>query len=71
MKHHVRGFLEDNFPDMAILYFRTNSLKKSENAEDIVTDMMNLELSVKNEKKSTVVSGIIVRNDKFNDKGKN
>ena len=35
------------------------------------TANMNLVISVKNEKKTIVVSGITVRNDKFNDKGKN
>ena len=61
MKHHVRGFLEENSPDTAIFHFRNNNLKNNENAEDIV----------KNEKKIVVVSGITVENDKFNDKGKN
>ena len=71
MKHHVRGCLEDNSPDTAIIHFGTNNLKNNESAEDIATDIMNLEISVKNEKKTVVVSDITVRNDKFNDKGKN
>ena len=58
MKHHV------------IIHFGTNNLKNNESAEDIATDIMNLAISVKNEKKTVVVSGITVRNDKFNDKGK-
>ena len=69
MKHHVRGYLEDNSPDTAILHFGTNNLKESENEGDIATDIMNLEISVKNKKK-TVVSGIAIQNDTFNDKGK-
>ena len=71
MKHHVRECLEDNSPDRAILHFRTSNLKNNESAEDIATDITNLAISVKNEKKTVVVSGIIARNDKFNDKGKN
>ena len=35
------------------------------------TDIMNLVISVKNQKKTVVVSGMTVRNDKFNDKEKN
>ena len=46
MKHHVRGFLET-----AILYFRTNNLKNNENAKDIATDIMNLEISIKQKRK--------------------
>ena len=71
MKHHVRGCLEDNSPDTVILHFGTNNLKNNENAEDIATDIMNLAISVKKQKKTVVVSGITFRNDKFNDKGKN
>ena len=71
MKHHVRGCLEDNSPDTAILHFGTNNLKNNESVEDIATDIMNLNISVKNEKKTVVVFGITVRNNKFNDKGKN
>ena len=56
---------------MAILHFGTNNLKNDENAEDIAADMMSLAISVKTEKKKLVVSDINVRNDKFNDKGKN
>ena len=71
MKHHVRGCLEDNSPDRAINHFRTNNLKNNESVEDITTDVMNLTISVKNERITVVVSGITVRNDKFNDKGRN
>ena len=49
----------------------TNNLKNNESAQDIATDLMNLAISVKNEKKTVVVSGITVRNDRFNDKEKN
>ena len=71
MKHHVRVCSEDNSLYMAILHFGTNNLKNDESAEDIATDMMSLAISVKTEKKKLVVSDINVRNDKFNDKGKN
>ena len=69
LKHHVRGCLEDNSPDTAILHFGTNNLKNNKSAEDIATDIMNFAISAKNEKK-TEVFGITVRNEKFNDRGK-
>ena len=71
MKHHVGGCLGDNSPDTAILNFGTNNLRNNESAEYIATDIMNLAISVKNEKKTVVFTGITVRNDRFNDKGKN
>ena len=51
-KHQVRGCLEDNFPNTAILHFGTSNLKNDENAEDTVTYIMNLAISVKNENKN-------------------
>lgn len=71
MKHHVRGCLKDNYLDTAILHFGTNNLKINESAEDIATDIMNPAISVNNEKKTVLVSGITVQNDKFDEKGKN
>ena len=71
MKHHVRGFFKDNSPDTVILHFGTNNLKNNESTKDIVTDIMNLAISVKKEKKNCSTLCIIVRNDKLNDKGKN
>ena len=65
IKHHVRGCFEDNSPDTAILHFGANNLKNNERAEDIATDIMNLAVSVKKEKKTVAVSGITVRNDKL------
>lgn len=71
VERHVRGCLEDYSPNTAILHYRTNNLKNNENAEDILTDIMTLAISVKSEKKTVVVSGITVRYDKFMDKEKN
>ena len=71
MKHHVRGSLKGNSLDTAIIHFGTNDLKNNESAEDIATDIINIAISVKNENESVVVFGITIRNDKFNDKGKN
>ena len=70
MKYHVRGCLEDNSSDTTILHFRTNNLKINESVDNTATDIMNLAISVKSEKKTVIVSGITVRSYKFNDKGK-
>ena len=35
MKHHIKGCLEDNFPDSIILHVRTNNLENKESVEDI------------------------------------
>ena len=51
MKHHVRGYLEKNSPDTAIIHFGTNNLKNNEGAEDIATDIMSLVISVKTRRK--------------------
>lgn len=71
MKHHLREFLEDNYPGTAILHFRTSNLKNYENIKDIATDIMNLAVSVKNEKNTVVASGITGQNDKLNEKQTN
>ena len=71
MKHHLREFLEDNYPGTTILHFRTSNLKNYENIKDIATDIMNLAVSVKNEKNTVVASGITGQNDKLNEKQTN
>ena len=71
---HVNGCLEDNFPDTNTntkqitwkTWTNTNNLKNNQNAEDIATVIMNQSIFVKIEKKTLVVSGINVRNDKLN-----
>ena len=63
--------MKDNSPDTAIFHFGRNNLKINESAEDIATDIMNPAISVNNEKKTVLVSGITVQNDKFDEKGKN
>lgn len=42
------------------LYVRTTNLEDNENAEDIATDIMNLEISIKKKRKTVVVSATIV-----------
>ena len=70
MKHHIKGRLEDNSPDSVILHVGTSNLKNKESVEDIANDVMNMAIFIRNEKTNVFVSGLIVRNDRLNDKGK-
>ena len=70
MKYHIKGCLEDNFPDSIILHVRTNNLKNKESVEDIANDIMDVSIFVRDEKTNVFVSGLTVQNDRLNDKGK-
>ena len=70
MKHHIKGYLEDNSLDSIILDVGTNNLKNKEYVEDIANDIMDIAIFIRNEKTNVFVSGITVRNDRLNDKGK-
>ena len=71
MKHDIKGCLEDNSPDSIILHVGTNNLKNKESVEDIANDIMDIAIFIRNEKTNVFVSGLTVRNDRLNDKGKN
>ena len=70
VKHHIKGCLEDNSPDSAILHVGTNNLKNKESVEDIANDIMDIAIFIRNEKTNVFVSGLTVRNDRLNHKGK-
>ena len=55
--------------DLVILHSGTNDLRGKNSAEDIATDIIQLAKEMKTEKNEVMVSGIIPRNDKYNDKG--
>ena len=71
VKHHIKGCLEDNSPDSIMLHVGTNNLKNKESAESIANDIMDVAIFIRNEQTSVFVSGLSVRNDRLNDKGKN
>ena len=50
MIHHVKGCLEDISPDTVILHHGTNDLKSGNTSEKIATDIVNLALTIQNEK---------------------
>ena len=70
MKRHMKGCLEDNSPDSIILHVGTRNLKNKESV-DIDNDIMDVEISTRNEKTNVFVSGLTVRIDRLNNKGKN
>ena len=70
MKLHIKGCLEDNSPDSIILHVGTNNLKNKETVDDIAIDIMDIAMFIRNEKTNISVSGLTVRNDRSNGKGK-
>ena len=70
MIRRLRGCLEDTSPDNLILHHGTNNLKSDDNSEKIASDIVDLGLSVKNEKTMVYISSLIIRNDKLDKKRK-
>ena len=50
MEHHVKECLEDNSPDSIILHVGTKNLRNEESVEDIANDIMDIAISIRNEK---------------------
>ena len=69
MKHHIMECLEYGPPDTILLHHGTNDLRSEEPAEKIASNIINVAFSAKN-KNTVYVSGLIVRNGKYNRKGK-
>ena len=67
MIHHVKSCLEDTFPDFVILHHGTNDLNDNITSEEIAD---NLAASIKTSKKKIFVSGLVIRKDELNKKGK-
>ena len=65
MKHHLQGCLNDIFPDNIIIYHGTNNLNSDDNSEKIASNIVDLDLSVKNEKTMVYISSLVTRNDKL------
>ena len=69
MIHHVKGCLEDTFPDFIILHHGTNDLNSYSTSEEIADKILNLATSIKTSKNQVFVSGLVIRKDKLNKKG--
>ena len=61
--HHVKECLEDISPDTVILHHVTNDLESGNTSEKIATDIVNLALTIQNEKTKVFISGLTIRND--------
>ena len=70
MKHHLKSCREDSYPDNIILHHGTNNLRSDNNSEKISSDIVNLGLSVKNEKTMVYISSVVIRNDRLDKKRK-
>ena len=70
MIRRLRGCLEDTSPDNLILHHGTNNVKNDNDSEKIASDIVDLGLSVKNEKTMVYISSLIIRNDKLDKKRK-
>ena len=70
MKHYLKGCLEDSSPDNIILHHGTNNLKSDDNSEKIASDIVDLGLSVKNEKTMVYISSLVISYDKLDKKRK-
>ena len=70
MIHHVKGCLEDISPDTVILHHGTNDLKSGNTSEKIATDIVNLALTIQNEKTKVFISGLTIRNDNLDKRQK-
>ena len=70
MIHYVKGCLEDISSDTVILHHGTNDLKSGNTSEKIATDIVNLALTIQNEKTKVFISGLTIRNDNLDKRRK-
>ena len=72
MVHHIKGCLEDIWPDTVILHdhHETNDLKSGNTSEKIATDIVNLALTIQIEKTKLFISGLAIRNDNLDKRRK-
>ena len=68
MKSYVVPSKEFN-NDLVILHCGTNDLRSNKSPLEIATEISILALDLKNENNNVMISGLVPRRDKFNDKG--
>ena len=69
---HMKSYVipsKDYDNDLVILHCGTNDLKDGKSAKDIANDIIELGSDMKTEKNDVIISGIVPRRDKLNDKG--
>ena len=65
MIRHVKGCLEDTFPDFITLHNGTNDLNGNSKSEEIPDKILNLAVSIKTDKNQVFVCGLVIRKDKL------
>ena len=70
MYHHIKGGLIDCSPEVIILDHVTNDLSQNASADDITSKIVTLGRSVKTEYNQVYISRLTVKNDKWEEKGK-
>ena len=68
MLRHVKGCLEDTSPDHIILHHGTNDLRSNNTPDETTDKILNLAASVKTNENQVFICGLVVRNDKLNNK---
>ena len=68
MLRHVKGCLEDTSPDHIILHHGTNDLRSNNTSDETTDKILNLAASVKTNENRVFICGLVVRNDKLNNK---
>ena len=70
MADHVKPTLQNDKPDHVILHTGTNDLRSEKKLSQIAKSIIDLAMSLTNDGKSVVVSGIVPRSDDLNNKAK-
>ena len=68
MSDYIKPCFREKNPDHVVIHVGTNDLPSEKPAETIATSVLNLAREVLSEKRSVSISGIIPRNDKWNNK---
>ena len=57
-------------PDLYILHSGTNDLSSKQSPQDIAENLFKLAMNLKDNENNVIISGLIFRNDKLNEKAK-
>ena len=69
MTDYVKPSIKYN-PDVLLLHCGTNDLRSRKDATDLTNDIITLANNLKQDDKLIIISGLIERKDKWNEKGK-
>ena len=68
MSDYIKPYFRENSPNHVVIHVGANDLPSEKPADTIATSVLNLVREVLSEKRSVSISGIIPRNDKWNNK---